>query len=173
MGGKGSGPVSTYDVHKAKLVVDSLASGKTMEDSAQAAGVHLSTVREWFVRDVQFHTACLRAREFAADLSVDNLERIAESEPDVNRARLRCDNIKWRASKHNPKVYGDRIDVNHSGNIDISAALNEASQRALRPIRDLQNIEDAQLVEIPRLSDQSVTGSEPAANDLELEDLLS
>ena len=37
----------------------------------------------------------------------------------IQRDRLISDTLKWQTSKLDSKKYGDRVDVNHSGNIDI------------------------------------------------------
>ena len=37
----------------------------------------------------------------------------------IQRDKLIHDSIKWQASKLDSKKYGDKVDVNHSGNIDI------------------------------------------------------
>jgi hypothetical protein len=51
----------------------------------------------------------------------------------VERARLKVDTRKWFLSKLKPKRYGERLDLNHSGNIDLSVTdrLKEARERAL------------------------------------------
>lgn len=61
-----------------------------------------------------------RAREAYAHAKVQQIHEVADTEPDVQRARLKCDNIKWEASKVIPKVYGDKLDVNHGGNINTA-----------------------------------------------------
>ena len=43
------------------------------------------------------------------------LNEIALGEPDVARARLMCDNIKWEAARVLPKEYGDRLHNTHEG----------------------------------------------------------
>lgn len=71
-----------------------------------------------------------RGRDCYAHSRVAAIHRIATTEPDVARARLMCDNIKWEASKVLPKFYGDSTTLKHtdpSGNapprfiIDLSA----------------------------------------------------
>lgn len=90
----------------------------------------------------------------------------AREEQDVNRAKLLIDTDKWLASKLIPKVYGDRIDVNVSGHIDIGSALEEAKARVMRPMRDLPRIIDAQVVDsqdasVPEPVDNESTAGHP------------
>lgn len=37
----------------------------------------------------------------------------------INRSRLRVDTRKWYLSKVLPKIYGDKLDVNHGGEVAI------------------------------------------------------
>lgn len=55
-----------------------------------------------------------RAKDSYAHARVAQLHRIARDEPDVARARLMCDNIKWESAKVLPKVYGDSTLLKHT-----------------------------------------------------------
>ena len=50
----------------------------------------------------------------------------------VARNKLRCDNRRWYASKLLPKKYGEKLGVEHSGEINIGLAetIAEARKRA-------------------------------------------
>lgn len=41
----------------------------------------------------------------------------------VQMARLKHDAFKWQASKENPKKYGDRVDLNHSGSVSLESLI--------------------------------------------------
>jgi len=56
-----------------------------------------------------------RAREACIDTQIDDLHYIAQTEEDVQRARLMCDNIKWKACKMLPKKYGEKVSLEHAG----------------------------------------------------------
>ena len=38
----------------------------------------------------------------------------------IARAKLRIDTRKWMAGKLRPKVYGDKLDVNHAGSFNVT-----------------------------------------------------
>ena len=60
------------------------------------------------------------ASNIRADEKFEEMEEISENEKiDVNRARLIIDTRKWFLSKIMPKKYGDRIDIDHSGSVNI------------------------------------------------------
>ena len=40
--------------------------------------------------------------------------------------------MKWYASKIAPKIYGEKVDVNVSGNVTVSAAIDEGRRRLAR-----------------------------------------
>lgn len=56
-----------------------------------------------------------RARQDYTRERARQLNEIAAKEPDVQRARLMCDNIKWEAARVLPKEFGDRIQNTHEG----------------------------------------------------------
>lgn len=63
-----------------------------------------------------------RAREIQAHREADEIRDIADkaTAEDVHVRRLQIDARKWRASKMAPKVYGDKLDVKHSGNFTVN-----------------------------------------------------
>ncbi len=65
------------------------------------------------------------------------MDSVARTEPDVQRARLIVDNIKWRASKLHAQQYGDKLDVTIDQHVSITGAQAMARARVLRPISDL------------------------------------
>lgn len=65
-----------------------------------------------------------RACEDRADQMADEILEIADNGSNkdnviVQRDRLRIDSRKWLLAKLQPKKYGDRLDVEHSGNITL------------------------------------------------------
>lgn len=70
-----------------------------------------------------------RARDVQADTIFDECLDIADQyDPDkealnpdhINRAKLRIETRKWMAGKLRPKVYGDKLDVEHNGSLNIT-----------------------------------------------------
>lgn len=80
-----------------------------------------------------------RAREAQADFLAEEIIEIAddgsndfmtitkgdqtynvENKEVTNRSRLRVDSRKWIASKLKPKKYGDKVDLNHAGDLTIT-----------------------------------------------------
>jgi hypothetical protein len=93
-----------------------------------------ASVRNWAIEDVDgFSSKYTRAREIQADVLVDEIIAIADEQavcytdggtafdPDVNRDRLRIDARKWFASKVLPKKYGEKIQTEHTGTVQLTA----------------------------------------------------
>ena len=59
------------------------------------------------------------------------LERAPDPET-VQRSKLRIDTLKWLMSKHAAKRYGDKIDVNMSGELKVSALSDAALEARLQ-----------------------------------------
>lgn len=107
--------------------------------------ISVATVLNWLKDEsnASFLAQYARAKEEQAELLVEQILEIADyTEKDtiytesgekadkewINRSRLRVDARKWLASKLLPKKYGDRTDINLSGNVKIDVIVpNELS----------------------------------------------
>lgn len=87
------------------------------------------------------------ARTDKADMIVDEIVEIADTDPDPQRARNRIDARKWFSSKLKPKQYGDRIDVNLNETPSIRSAMEAANSR-------LQNLATLLPMSYPKLVGQ-------------------
>lgn len=91
-----------------------------------------------FKRFLQQYT---RAREMQADHMADEMVEIADNSKGdekpfvginkIHRDRLRIESRKWIASKLKPKKYGEKIDLNHSGGVEVvkQFVIKPASER--------------------------------------------
>jgi hypothetical protein len=62
----------------------------------------------------QYARARLIGYEMLAEQLIDSLD---DDETDPARLRIQVDTRKWMLSKMLPKIYGDRLDLNHSGTV--------------------------------------------------------
>ena len=109
-------PPMPFDQNTVDEVCERLAGGESM--SAICKDEHIpsiTTLFKWMRENESFATEYARAREAQAEGYVDKILEITETEPDVQRARLKVDVIKWHASKMKPKKYGDKITQEHTG----------------------------------------------------------
>lgn len=158
--------VGAAGIERAALVIAEVAKGVPLRDACAMGGLSLTCFQEALAGDRNLATRYARTRELLADAEVDEALTIADTDTDAQRARNRIDIRKWRATKFNSKVFGERIDLNIQQSISINAARAEALQRTrlLRPVSDQQDIEDARSpsVALP-ISLDSQSNSTPAA----------
>lgn len=111
----GAGRPTDYTPEQSESICEWIAEGKSLLSWTRENQVGLSTVYQWLRKQSEFAENYARAREDAADTLVDRLSDIADSEEDIQRAKLKCDNIKWVAARMKPKNYSERHNVEHSG----------------------------------------------------------
>ena len=89
-----------------------------------------TTVMEWVASDDELAAKYARAREASADADADRVKDVADrtlsGEYDPQAARVAIDALKWSAGKRKPKVYGDKLDVNHGGGITVNIPQGDA-----------------------------------------------
>lgn len=110
---------SPEQIEKAKeRICLEIAEGKSLKAICEQDDVpSRETVYQWLADDSAFSDKYVRAREDQADFYADEIIDIADTEPDANKARVRIDARKWKASKLQPKKYGDKVDLNLSGSV--------------------------------------------------------
>ncbi len=120
--------LSTKQQRQFDKVCERLARGESLVDISNDKRMPgYSTVTAWLRDDETggLQAMYARAREDQADHSADTMLAEARNEPDVQRARLIVDTMKWTAAKLRPRVYGDRLDVKHTGSLTIGIKRNE------------------------------------------------
>ena len=70
-----------------------------------------------------------RAREVQAERNAEEIVDIADTEPDVQRAKVRIDARKWVASKLVPKKYGDRMALEGPDGGPLQFTINRVNQK--------------------------------------------
>jgi hypothetical protein len=82
-------------------------------------------VYEWLAEDAVFASQYALAREVQAEKYADDIAAIADDESlSPESRRIRIDARKWLAGKLKPKIYGDRLDVAHSGGVGFGLTIH-------------------------------------------------
>lgn len=141
--------VATRDewAEKAVQVIDDVAAGGLFGDACAARGISPQTFNRTCARLRNLAELYAQAQTIRADLLADDVIRIADSNADPQKARNRMNARQWLAAKLAPKTYGDRLDIAVTQTISVADALTDARARLLRPVRDQQVIEDAQVID--------------------------
>ena len=121
-------------------ICEEIAEGRSLRDICQQDDMpNKATVFRWLAQDEKLSDQYARAREEQADHIFDEILDIADNarndwmerngEDDagyqangehIQRSRLRIDARKWMAGKLRPKVYGDKLDLNHGGQMRVT-----------------------------------------------------
>ena len=131
-----------YSQEKADAICSHLADGLSLRKACAAEGMAPMTVLGWVDANepfsVQYAQARMRGYQLLADEIIDisdyadgdiiNTEHGPKVDAErVARSKLRVDSRKWMLAKMLPKVYGDKVDLNHTGKVTITASpLDEA-----------------------------------------------
>lgn len=128
-------------------ILDKIMEGELPKEFlAEGRPDHFPGLSTFFKRlrdDEGFSKRYARAKEFQADLEMDEVRSIADdgsndwmevNDPDnpgwrvngenVQRSKLRVDARKFRAVKLAPKKYGDRVNMEHEGNVGVTVNVN-------------------------------------------------
>ena len=107
-----------YTDELATRICDRLIEGDSMRRIALSPDMpSRSTMLRWLELYPEFEAKCARARLLQADTMDDMvLDLIDEVDQDNAHAmKVKLSAIQWRASKLNPKKYGDKQQLEHSG----------------------------------------------------------
>ena len=161
-------------------VIDLAREGKTIREIARSVSLNCGQIYQHSAENAPFQTLFSRAQAEGLELWADEIKESAAEFEDVQRARLHSDNLKWLLARKLAHKYGDRLNVDVQGSVDLVGVLADARRRLL-PVSNQQQdalVQDAQFVELPspmNTDNQSVTplqrdaGQAPAPLPAELE----
>lgn len=155
-------PPEVWKQREAGVIADTLA-GMSQAKALKNNGISPQTLHDMMQKNPAFAESYRLARLADVDAKVTALEDVATTEPDVQRARLICENRKWLASKLIPTVYGDKLDVTVTNKVDASEALAAAKARTLRHMRDQATDAEWQPIENKEESVSKPTDKQSAA----------
>lgn len=131
-----------------EAICERVANCETLKAIAESYGMSKGSLLAWIGSDKTRSDQYARAREAQAEQLVDDILAIADDSANdtttdedgntvvnhevVARAKLRVDSRKWLAGKMSPKKYGEFQRLEHSGTVDISAAILEARRRGAK-----------------------------------------
>jgi hypothetical protein len=113
-------------------ICDRLAHGETLRSIL--ADDHLpvrSAVYRWLDENEDFKDQYAQARVKQADYYAEMIVDEAFSSNDAAIGRLRMDALKWASSKLAPKKYGDKVEVEQTGNNSVSLSFSLPSRSTI------------------------------------------
>lgn len=124
---------------KAQAIVSAVADGKSLRTAAKEQGITHTAFLLWCREDAELANQYARAREAGTDAEFEDLADLQAETPERDQngkidpawvawKRLQVDTKKWALSKKAPRKYGEKAELNLSGEIGI--------KRIERVIRD-------------------------------------
>ncbi len=116
-------------------ILAELAGGKTLKSICKILGFDDRKIRHMIAADPEFAAKVHAARVSGTDYVMDEIREFGERELepgkvyDAARDRVALDALKFYVARMNPERYGDRIDMNVRGKLDMGAILIAADQR--------------------------------------------
>lgn len=138
-----------YTPEIAETILERLSDGDRLRKICEDEGMpSRGAVQHWVVNDHEgFASRYARACEIGLQLMAEDTLDISDDGRNdvftaddgdertnhdvVARSKLRVDTRKWLLSKMLPKVYGDKLDLNHSGVMEIKAVPDDQLESRL------------------------------------------
>lgn len=136
--------ISQYTDEMAALICDRIADGESLKSICNDEEMPArSTVFKWLAENTRFSDMYARARDEQADAIFDEILTIADT-PQIGEKRkvkddggieistgdmiehrrLQIDARKWMAAKLKPKKYGEKLELEHGGQIALTPTIN-------------------------------------------------
>ena len=141
-------PVEEVPQDKVDEIVEWISNGQTLREYCRIEGnPAFRTIYNWLEKDKDFSARFAQARDVGGDVIAEEALEIIDTFPieavSDSGSRLDAGHVAWlknRAemrlkllAKWNPKKYGDKVGVEHSGSIALDTAILEARKRVNQP----------------------------------------
>lgn len=122
-------------------VMDRVASGESLKGVCRDKGIcHMSVYRRT-VNDERWREEYLSARAAQADAHADEImdcaRKVMRGELGAAEGRVAIDAYKWTASKLKPQSYGDRMEYNIKGEVNLVSILEKFDAIDVTPEKPL------------------------------------
>lgn len=104
----------------ADAIVEWIAEGKTLKSFCKQDGSpSYTTAWRWSKKDPELAERIACAREAGEDAIAEDCIEIIDTATDANLGKARVWTRLQLLAKWNPKKYGDKVDLNHTGGIQL------------------------------------------------------
>jgi len=105
-------------------VCERISDGTTVRAALATESVNRSTLWRWLQEDAALRALFERARVAQAHALAEDVINLADgaTQQTANAVRLAVDARKWYASKLVPKLFSERMEVEHAGEIEAEAS---------------------------------------------------
>jgi hypothetical protein len=148
-------------------LIDDVSAGEPFTRALEKNGIDFATLKR-IEKDDGCKQSIALARELGAAAMAESLLTIGEKFDNPAMARVVSQNLQWYLERVHRRVYAPSVDINVTQTLDISGVLSgiqERVNRTSRPIIDLENIEDSEIVAESGLPAIGASDYESAALD--------
>ena len=117
-----AGRPTDYTPELTAQICERLAIGESLRSICRDDAMpSMASIFLWLGKYPEFSEQYARAREAQAESHADQIVEIADDDKiDPNHKRIMVDARKWVASKLKPKRYGDKLDLEHKGEVGLT-----------------------------------------------------
>lgn len=122
-------------------IINEIESGQSVANSVNKYKVAAQTFFQWCDEDANKFKRYARAHTKRADALFDKMVDVAVNMPDVNRARLVNDTIKYVCARISPEKYSEKQTINIIGNVtqNITAMTPEDRDEKIKELMQKAN----------------------------------
>ena len=141
-------PVEEVPQDQMDAICEWIANGLTLRDYCRQEGApSFRTVYNWIDKNKEFAARFAQARDVGGDVIAEEALEIIDTFPMMadsdSGSRVDSGHVAWLKNrfegrlkllaKWNPKKYGDKVGIEHSGSVALDAAILEARKRVKQP----------------------------------------
>ena len=120
-----AGRPTIYSEELIERICEQISNGKSLRAVCRAKDMpSMSTVMVWLGENDEFSEQYRKATEQREDFHFEEMMEIADKvlpeSAEVAKAKLQIDTRKWVLSRMNPKKYGDKQQMEHSGDVAVN-----------------------------------------------------
>jgi len=114
-------------------IIDMLSEGKDYATVSKRFGCHVATFAKWIDATEERALAVSRARQQASFLFIqqaeDALSRPNMTNTEVTQARELASHLRWKAKAFNPRIFGDKQQIEMSGSVKAELSDDDVDKR--------------------------------------------
>lgn len=121
------------DLERLEAICDMIEDGMMQSEIIREIGMSVGGYNRWLAADPERSARVIESRIHSAATYADKAERVLEQADDefpLRKARELAHHYRWKASKMNPKAFGDRVQQD----VNISDPLADRLDAAIRRV---------------------------------------
>lgn len=158
-----------YTKKLGEYICEEVAKGRTMQSISDEIKIARCTIHRWLLDDDDFWKLHQKAKEVQMQGFVDDLNQCINDDPPntgdkvmnaaiMQQRRLKLDGLRWLAGKLAPRLYGDKLNVDHKveggATIQIMSYKSEPKSREVIDVSESGEVASLPSDAVPRARDK-------------------